>query len=195
MCRSWIRCRVYSGEPCRQEERYFVPDVGFYALHSFPISPPSFSLAALHPSCPPFTAEPHFFHSTSAMPSWHTKKKQTHPCVPSLAGSALFLQLHLSTSWKMSCQGSRSLPPAPAHAQRGPTAVLQHFVGHGSPLWVQDSWSDKLYFTMFSWLLILWAVTERSGLVKKSWMQVIPKEELSLASLSGCSVWRVSQSL
>lgn len=72
--------------PVDKRKGLFVPDVGFYALYSFSISPPPPSAAALHPSRPPFTAQLHFFHFTSAIPSWHTKKsKHTHECLPSNA--------------------------------------------------------------------------------------------------------------
>lgn len=185
MFRSWIRCRIYSGEACRQEKRYFVPHVGSCALHF--ISLPSFPAAALCPSFPPFTAQLHFFHFTSAAPSWHTKRsKHTRVCLP-----ALFLQLHLSTSWKMSGRGSRSLHLS-LHMHRGDpsphTTGLWQLEGHGWSLWVQDSQSDRLYSTTFSWILILWAVTENCALVKKSWMQASRKEELWLTSLADCLV-------
>lgn len=127
MYRSWIRCRMYSGEACTQEKRYFVPDIGFCALHSCSISPPSLPAAALCPSCPPFTAQLHFFHFTSANPSWHAKKsKHTQMCLP-----ALFLQLHLSTSRKMSGRGSRSLHLSP-HTHRGDPRAPRH---GGSAAW------------------------------------------------------------
>lgn len=165
--------------------------MGFYALHSCSISSPPFPAASLRPSCPPFTAQLYFFHSTSAtFPG--TLKKQTHPCMPScVVPSAPPIDV-----LKDERPGQQVPSSVPAHAQRRPTPLTP--LGFRS-LRVRAGLcglrTDKLCSTTFSWISILWAVIENCALVKKSWMQASQKEELWLALLPDCLVWRVSQSL
>lgn len=159
MCRSRIMCRIYSGEACRQEKRYFVPGVGFYALRSFSIPPPPSSAAASRPSCPPFTAQPHFFHFTSAIPSWHSKKsKHTHERLPSLALPCSFSSIYRRPEKGAAGAAAPSNPPLSPRwvsSVRG-TADLRGLRTAG-----QTSWT-------FNWILVLRAVTESCDLVKKA---------------------------